>query len=59
MRENNTAVSNTPITEFIVDGDKIYPKQAQPPREHSSASAKPADRPNNPGKSKPPRKDNS
>ena len=58
MRENNTAVSNTPMTEYIVDGDKIYPKRAQPPREHSSASAKPADRPKDQGKSKSPRKDN-
>ncbi|MDE2634828.1 MAG: hypothetical protein OXI30_00565 [Chloroflexota bacterium] len=59
MRENNSAVSKTPMTEYIVDGDKIYPKQAQPPREHSSSSAKPADRPNDLGKSKPPRKDHS
>lgn len=57
MRENNTAVSNTPMTEYIVDGDKIYAKQAQPPREHSSASVKPADRPKDPRKSKRPRKD--
>jgi len=58
MRENNTAVSKTPMTEYVVDGDKIYPKQTPPPPEHTSATAKPSDRPKDPGKSKPPRTDN-
>lgn len=57
MRENNTAISNTPITEYVVDGDKIYSKQA-PPRDGSSLAAKAADRPKDLGKSKPPRKEN-
>ena len=52
MRENNTAVTKTPMVEYVVDGDKLYPKQVSPPREHTSAAAKPPVRPKDPGKSK-------
>ncbi len=58
MSENNTAVTKTPMVEYVVDGDKIYLKQAPPSREKTSA-AKPADHPKDLGKSKRPRKDNS
>lgn len=52
MSENNTAVTKTPMVEYVVDGDKLYPKQAPPTREHTSAAAKAPDRPKDPAKSK-------
>ena len=57
MKENNTAISNTPITEYIVDGDNIYPKEAPPALDSAPTAAKPADQPKDLDKSKPPRKD--
>ena len=43
MRENNTAVTKTPMTEYIVDGDKIYPKQTQPSPDNTSTITDPKD----------------
>ncbi len=53
MRENNTAVTKTPMTEYIVDGDKIYPKQTHPPPDNTPTITDPKDAPKKPGKSKP------
>lgn len=53
MKENNRAYSRTPMTEYVVDGDRIYPKEAPPPRGESSAAAKPADRAKGSSESKP------
>ena len=53
MKENNRAYSKTPMTEYIVDGDKIYLKEAPPPRGESSAAAKSANRAKGSGESKP------
>lgn len=58
MRENNTAVTKTPMTEYIVDGDKIYPKPAPPSLANTPAATKPANRPTDPGKLSSPGKDN-
>ena len=53
MRENNTAVTMTPMTEYVVDGDRIYPRQAPPPRDKPPTVAEPKNRPKGSDKSKP------
>ncbi len=57
MRENNTAISNTPITEYVVDGDRIYPKHAPPVLDSLAAAATPQDPPKDAAKPKPTREE--